>query len=101
MSEEGLDFQSVKLKFIDEVEGLLELAESLGAENNLSQRLLRTANNLKLMQWVFLYVEYSDACAARTPKLVRDLVEQTFNHKEEMDEIKSRIITEWWETETK
>ena len=107
MNEEDIDIgdedfdiqniQSVKLKFIEEVEGLFELAESLGLENNLSQRILRTANNLKKIHWVFLYVEYSDACAARTPKFVRDLVEKTFNHKEEMEEIKSRIIPEWLE----
>ena len=109
MDEEGIDIgdedfdiqniQSVKLKFIEEVEGLFELAESLGLENNLSQRILRTANNLKRMQGVFLYVEYSDACAAKTPKVVRDLVEKTFNHKKEMDEIKSMIIHEWLEEE--
>tara|TARA_B100000427_G_scaffold317983_1_gene314658 strand:- start:2846 stop:3178 length:333 start_codon:yes stop_codon:yes gene_type:complete len=109
MDEEGIDsgdadfdiqnIQSVKLKFFEEVEGLFELAESLGLENNLSQRILRTANNLKRMQGVFLYVEYSDACAAKTPKLVRDLVEKTFNHKKEMDEIKSMIIHEWLEEE--
>ena len=48
MDEEGIDIgdedfdiqniQSVKLKFFEEVEGLFELAESLGLENNLSQR---------------------------------------------------------------
>ena len=91
------DIESIKLKFFEEVLGLFELSESLGVENNLSQRILRTANNLKKMHWVFLYVEYSDACAARTPKLVRDLIEKTFNHKEEMEEIKSRIIPEWLE----
>ena len=91
------DIESIKLKFFEEVLGLVELSESLGVENNLSQRILRTANNLKRMHWVFLYLEYSDACAARTPKVVRDLVEKTFNHKKEMEEIKSRIIPEWLE----
>ena len=93
------DIESVKLKFYEEVEGLVELAESLGLENNLSQRILRTANNLKKMQGVFLFVEYTDACAAKTPKVVRDLIEKTFNHEKEMDEIKSRIIPEWLEDE--
>tara|TARA_B100001113_G_C20761456_1_gene471078 strand:+ start:162 stop:476 length:315 start_codon:yes stop_codon:yes gene_type:complete len=102
MSDDELDFDyqdvgELKEKFFEEVNGLINLAESLGVENNLSQRILRTANNLKVMHWLFLYVEYTDACAKRTPKLVRDIVEKTFNYDKELDEIKSMINDDWLE----
>tara|TARA_B100001113_G_C20881123_1_gene522697 strand:+ start:260 stop:562 length:303 start_codon:yes stop_codon:yes gene_type:complete len=86
------DVEALRIKFLDEVEGLVELASSLGTENNLSERLLRTAGNLAVMKWVFLYVEYTDRCASRTPKFIRELCERTFNYGEEMDLIRFRLL---------
>ena len=86
-----MDVEDIREQFEEEVDGLLELAHSLGEDNNLSQRLLRTSNNLKSMHWVFMYAIYTDRCASRTPKIVREICEKTFKYKEEIDLIRCRL----------
>lgn len=70
-----------RLNYSNELHILGVIAEEI--EENSSQfhdRLSTSKHNLLDYEIVFIYAEYMDECALRTPKCLRELISRFYNH---------------------
>ncbi len=83
MMEKSLSTQ--RLDFLDELDTLNGLAKEIGDKNPYYERLVASIENLYELRYVFVYAEYMDDCAKKTPKRFRELVSIYFKHKNVKD----------------
>jgi len=83
MIEKSLSTQ--RLEFLDELDTLKRLAKEIGDQNPCYQMLVASIENLYELRYVFLYAEYMDDCAKKTPKCFRELVSVYFKHPDVKD----------------
>ena len=70
-----------RITYLNELHTLAVIAEEM--EENSTQfhdRLSTSIHNLLDYENVFLYAEYMDECAVRTPKCLRELISRFYNH---------------------
>ena len=70
-----------RINYLNELNTLAVIAEEM--EENSTQfhdRLSTSIHNLLDYENVFLYAEYMDECAVRTPKCLRELISRFYNH---------------------
>ena len=83
MMDKSLSTQ--KLDFLDQLDTLNSLAKKIGDENPYYEKLVASIENLYELRYVFVYVEYMDECAKKTPKFFRELVSICFKHPDVKD----------------
>ena len=83
MMEKSLSTQ--RLVFLDELDTLNGLAKEIGDDNHCYKRLVASIENLYELRYVFVYAEYMDECAKKTPKCFRELVSIYFKHPDVKD----------------
>ncbi len=70
-----------RITYLNELHTLAVIAEEM--EENSTQfhdRLSTSIHNLLDYENVFLYAEYMDECAVRTPQCLRELISRFYNH---------------------
>jgi len=70
-----------RITYLNELHVLGVIAEEM--EENSTQfhdRLSTSIHNLLDYENVFLYAEYMDECAVRTPKCLREMISRFYNH---------------------
>jgi hypothetical protein len=70
-----------RITYLNELHTLAVIAEEM--EENSTQfhdRLSTSVHNLLDYENIFLYAEYMDECAVRTPKCLRELISRFYNH---------------------
>ena len=83
MMDKSLSTQ--KLDFLDQLDTLNNLAKKIGNENPYYEKLVASIENLYELMYVFVYAEYMDECAKKTPKFFRELVSICFKHPDVKD----------------
>ena len=78
--DNSISLETHRLNFYDELDELIELAEEIGDDSEYSSRLVKVVEYLTDHHYVFAYAEYSEDCAQRTPKSVRNLLNKVFDY---------------------
>lgn len=70
-----------KLDFLDELDSLRQIAKKIGEDNPFYQELVDSIEYLDKFVYVFVYAEYVDDCAEKTPKCIRNTISKIYKHK--------------------
>ena len=84
-----------RITYLNELHTLAVIAEEM--EENSTQfhdRLSTSIHNLLDYENVFLYAEYMDKCALRTPKCLRELISRFYNHPDVREILDGRTNNE-------